>query len=93
MEDESMKFDETDNMNVTSDNFRTASGHVISKTKEPKNPPKRLIKGKRFKWKIKKEKPKSDPTSVNSGLIDRKIAPLKKVNKRSWVEAKLKYPP
>ncbi|MCI82942.1 hypothetical protein A2U01_0104216, partial [Trifolium medium] len=58
MEDEPRKLDETNNMNTTLDNFQKASIHVMSKTKEPKKPPKRSIKGKRFKWKIKKEKPK-----------------------------------
>ncbi|MCI67421.1 hypothetical protein A2U01_0088680, partial [Trifolium medium] len=61
MKDESMKLDETDNIIATPDNFRKGSVHVISKTKEPKKPPKRSIKGKRFKWKIKKKKPKSGP--------------------------------
>ncbi|MCI82687.1 hypothetical protein A2U01_0103961, partial [Trifolium medium] len=50
-------------------------------------------KKKRFKWKTKEENPKSDPASVNSLLVDRNVAPLKKVNRRSRVEAKLKYPP
>ncbi|MCI02421.1 hypothetical protein A2U01_0023453, partial [Trifolium medium] len=90
MDYESMKLDETDNMNVIPDNFRKVSVHVISRTKEPKKPPKRSIKGKRFKWKIKKKKPKSDPEDMCSWLVDSKVAPLKRVNKRSWVEAKLK---
>ncbi|MCI51236.1 hypothetical protein A2U01_0072480, partial [Trifolium medium] len=68
-------------------------GIVTSKTKGSKKPPKRSIKRKRFKWKTKEDNPKSDPASVNSWLVDRKVAPLKKVNKRSRVESKLKYPP
>ncbi|MCI53896.1 hypothetical protein A2U01_0075143 [Trifolium medium] len=65
----------------------------MSKTKEPKKPSKWSIKRKRFKWKIKKEKPKSDPEDMCSWLVGRKVTPLKRVNKRDWVEAKLKYPP
>ncbi|MCI77243.1 hypothetical protein A2U01_0098513, partial [Trifolium medium] len=67
--------------------------HVLSKTKKLKKPPKRSIKRKMFKWKIKKEKLKSGPEDMCSWLVDSKVAPLKRVNKRSWVEAKLKYPP
>ncbi|MCI58397.1 hypothetical protein A2U01_0079652 [Trifolium medium] len=80
-------------MNATLDNFRKASVHVISKTRKLKKPPKRSINGKRFKWKIRKEKPKSDPEDMCSWLVSSKVTPLKRVNKRSWVEAKLKYPP
>ncbi|MCI33241.1 hypothetical protein A2U01_0054458 [Trifolium medium] len=93
MEDESKKLDEPNNMHVISDNFRKASVHVISKTKKPKKTPKRSIKRKRFKWRIKKEKLKSDSEDMCSWLVSSKVAPLQKVNKRSWVEAKLKYPP
>ncbi|MCI76610.1 hypothetical protein A2U01_0097880, partial [Trifolium medium] len=60
MDGESMKLDETNNMHITPDNFQKASVHVTSKTKEPKKPPKWSIKRKRFKWRIKKEKLKSD---------------------------------
>ncbi|MCI51226.1 hypothetical protein A2U01_0072470, partial [Trifolium medium] len=92
MEDESMKFDETDNKSIATDDVRTTSVHVISKTKGQKKLPKRSIKRKRFKWKFKKEILKSDPASVGSWSFKRKVAPWKKVNKRSRVESKLKYP-
>ncbi|MCI72765.1 hypothetical protein A2U01_0094029, partial [Trifolium medium] len=62
-------------------------------TKGSKKPPKRSIKRKKCKWKNKEENPKSDPTSVNLWRDDRKVAPLKKVNKRSRVESTWKYPP
>ncbi|MCI74510.1 hypothetical protein A2U01_0095774, partial [Trifolium medium] len=75
------------------ESLRVKPGDETSKTKEPKKPPRRSIKGKRFKWKIKKEKLKSDPEDVCSRLVYRKVAPLKRVNKRSWVESKMKYPP
>ncbi|MCI74865.1 hypothetical protein A2U01_0096129, partial [Trifolium medium] len=66
---------------------------VTSKKEGFKKPPKRSIKKKRCNWKTKEENPKSDPTNVNSLLVNRNIGPLKKVNKRSRVESKLKYPP
>ncbi|MCI86371.1 hypothetical protein A2U01_0107652, partial [Trifolium medium] len=66
---------------------------VTSKTKSSKKSPRRSIKRKMFKWKIKKKKPKSDPEDTCSWFVGRKVTPLKRVNKRSWVEAKLKYPP
>ncbi|MCI62866.1 hypothetical protein A2U01_0084123 [Trifolium medium] len=62
-------------------------------TKGSKKPSKRTIKRKRFKCKIKKEEPKSNPKDMCSWLVAHKDAPLKKVNKRSWVESKMKYPP
>ncbi|MCI59342.1 hypothetical protein A2U01_0080597, partial [Trifolium medium] len=65
---------------------------VTSKTKCFKKPPRRSIKRKKFKWKIKKEKLKSDPEDRCSWLVGREVAPLKRVNKRSWVESKMKYP-
>ncbi|MCI74043.1 hypothetical protein A2U01_0095307, partial [Trifolium medium] len=69
MKDESMKLDETDNMDVNSDNSRIDLVHVRSKTKKLKKPPKWSIKGKRFKWMFKKEKPKSDPEDMCSWLV------------------------
>ncbi|MCI49399.1 hypothetical protein A2U01_0070643 [Trifolium medium] len=80
-------------MHVTPDNLRKVSVQVISKTKKPKKPLKRSIKRKRFKWNIKKEKLKSIPEEMCSGLVGSKVAPVRRVNKRNWVEAKLKYPP
>ncbi|MCI41084.1 hypothetical protein A2U01_0062317, partial [Trifolium medium] len=69
MADKSKKFDETNNMHVTPDNFRRASVHVISKTKKFKKTPKRSIKRKRFKWRIRKEKLKSDSEDMCSWLV------------------------
>ncbi|MCI61814.1 hypothetical protein A2U01_0083071, partial [Trifolium medium] len=65
-------------MHVTPNNFRKASVHVISNTKEPKKPPKWSIKRKRFKCRIKKEKLKSDPEDRCSWLVSSKVAPLKR---------------
>ncbi|MCI14524.1 hypothetical protein A2U01_0035655, partial [Trifolium medium] len=90
MADESKELDETNNIHVTPDNFQRASVHVISKTNKLKKPPKWSIKRKRFKWRIKKERLKSDSEDMCSWLVSNKVVPLKRVNKRSWVEAKLK---
>ncbi|MCI39773.1 hypothetical protein A2U01_0061005, partial [Trifolium medium] len=49
-----------------------------SKTKGSKKSPKRSIKRKRFKWKIKKEKLKSEPGDICSWLVGSKDAPLKR---------------
>ncbi|MCI67689.1 hypothetical protein A2U01_0088948, partial [Trifolium medium] len=43
------------------DSLRVDPVGVTSKTKCFKQPPRRFIKSKRFKWKTKKKKPKSDP--------------------------------
>ncbi|MCI55504.1 hypothetical protein A2U01_0076755, partial [Trifolium medium] len=51
---------------------------MTSKTKSSKKPPRRSIKRKGFKWKSKKEKPKSDPEDMCSWLVGRKVAPLKR---------------
>ncbi|MCI02292.1 hypothetical protein A2U01_0023324, partial [Trifolium medium] len=93
VKEEIMKLFETGVIKCVLDSLRLNPVGGTSKTKGSKKPPKRSIKRKRFKWKTKKENPKSDPESVNSWLIDCKVAPLKKVNKRSRVESKLKYPP
>ncbi|MCI16232.1 hypothetical protein A2U01_0037374, partial [Trifolium medium] len=64
------------------DSVRVNPVGVTSKTKGSKKLPRRSIERKRLKWKTKEENPKSDPASVNSGLIDREVAPLKKVQKK-----------
>ncbi|MCI38805.1 hypothetical protein A2U01_0060034, partial [Trifolium medium] len=43
------------------DSLRVELVGVSSKTKCFKQPPRRFIKRKKFKWKTKKEKSKSDP--------------------------------
>ncbi|MCI45838.1 hypothetical protein A2U01_0067077, partial [Trifolium medium] len=65
-------------INCVLDSLRVKLVVVTSKTKGSKKPPKRSIKRKRFKWKTKEKSPKSDPTSVNSGLVDHKVAPLQR---------------
>ncbi|MCI11879.1 hypothetical protein A2U01_0032981, partial [Trifolium medium] len=55
----------------------------VAKIKGPKKRPKWSIKGKRFKWRIKRGNPKSAPAIVKSWFVDREGAPLKKMNKRS----------
>ncbi|MCI72426.1 hypothetical protein A2U01_0093689, partial [Trifolium medium] len=42
---------------------------ATSRTKGVKKPPKWLIKRKRFKWKMKEEKPKSDPEDSVHGIL------------------------
>ncbi|MCI27429.1 hypothetical protein A2U01_0048628 [Trifolium medium] len=93
MKDKSVKLDETDTMNTTSDTIRTNSGHVISKKENSKQPTKRATKKKRCKWKEKEESLKSRPTHVEVLLVDHDVTPLKEGDKRSRVELKLKYPP
>ncbi|MCI87361.1 hypothetical protein A2U01_0108644, partial [Trifolium medium] len=56
-----MKPLETGKIDCMPKSLRVDPVGVTSKTKCFKQPPKRFIKRKRFKWKIKKEKPKSDP--------------------------------
>ncbi|MCI68911.1 hypothetical protein A2U01_0090172, partial [Trifolium medium] len=75
MDGEPRKLDETNNMHVTLDNFQKASVHVRSKTKKLNKPPKWSIKRKRFKWRTKKEKLKSDPEDMCSWLVSSKVAP------------------
>ncbi|MCI52355.1 hypothetical protein A2U01_0073599, partial [Trifolium medium] len=88
-----MKLFETDIMNCLPDSLRVNPVHVTSKKEAFKKPPKRSSKKKITKWKTKGEGLKSYPAFVKSLLIDLNIAHLKKENKRSRVESKLKYPP
>ncbi|MCI66425.1 hypothetical protein A2U01_0087683, partial [Trifolium medium] len=64
--------------NCMPDSLRVDPVGVTSKTKRPKKHPKRSIKRRRFKWKIKKEKLKSDPEERCSWLIGSKVAPLRR---------------
>ncbi|MCI10136.1 hypothetical protein A2U01_0031228, partial [Trifolium medium] len=57
---EAMKSFETGKIDCMPNSLRVYPVGVASKTKCFKQPPRRFIKRKRFKWKIKKEKPKSD---------------------------------
>ncbi|MCI33504.1 hypothetical protein A2U01_0054721, partial [Trifolium medium] len=84
---EVIKILETGVINCVLDSLKVNLVGGTSKTKGSKKSPRRSIERKRFKWKIKEENPKSDAASVNLWLIDREVAPLKKVNKRSRVES------
>ncbi|MCI08997.1 hypothetical protein A2U01_0030080, partial [Trifolium medium] len=68
---EVMKLFETGLINRLFDSLRVSPVDVTPKTKEPKKTPRRSIKGKRFKWKVKKKKPKSDQEDMCSWLVDR----------------------
>ncbi|MCI67390.1 hypothetical protein A2U01_0088649, partial [Trifolium medium] len=72
-----MKLFETGKINCMPDSLRVDPVGVTSKTKKPKKPPRRSIKRKKFKWKFKKEKPKSEPEDMCSWLVG-KVAPLKR---------------
>ncbi|MCI40241.1 hypothetical protein A2U01_0061473, partial [Trifolium medium] len=89
---EVMKPFETGKIDYMTNSLRVDLSGVTSKTKCFKQPTRQFIKRKRFKWRIKKEKPKSDPEGMCLWFDNCKVAPLRKVNKRSWVEAKVKYP-
>ncbi|MCI54342.1 hypothetical protein A2U01_0075592, partial [Trifolium medium] len=73
-----MKLFEGCTTNGVIESLRVNPVDAISKTTEPKEPPKRSSKGKRVKWKIKKEKLKSDPEDMCSWLVGSKVAPLKR---------------
>ncbi|MCI54147.1 hypothetical protein A2U01_0075395, partial [Trifolium medium] len=73
-----MELFETGKINCIPESLRVNLVGVTSKTKKPKKPPGRSIKRKRFKGKIKKEKPKSDPEDICSWLVGCKVAPLKR---------------
>ncbi|MCI38671.1 hypothetical protein A2U01_0059900, partial [Trifolium medium] len=70
-------------IDCVTDSLRVNPVHVTSKKEGLKKPPKRSIKKKRIKWNAKEKNPKNDPASVKSLLVDRTVAPLKKVTKRS----------
>ncbi|MCI92851.1 hypothetical protein A2U01_0114148, partial [Trifolium medium] len=55
-----MKLFETGKIDCIPNNLRMEPVGVTSKTKCFKKPPRWFIKRKRFKWKMKKEKPKSN---------------------------------
>ncbi|MCI28362.1 hypothetical protein A2U01_0049562 [Trifolium medium] len=90
---EVMKPLETGMRNCMLESLRVYPVGATSKTKCFKQPPRRFIKPKRFKWKLKKEKSKSNSKGTCSWLDNCKLAPLRKVNRRNKVEVKRKYPP
>ncbi|MCH90390.1 hypothetical protein A2U01_0011305, partial [Trifolium medium] len=82
VEKEVMKLFKTGMIKCMPESLRVNPVDVTSKEKGFKESPKRSIKKKKFKWKIKGENPKSDPAGENSWRVDRKVAPLKKVQKK-----------
>ncbi|MCI76576.1 hypothetical protein A2U01_0097846, partial [Trifolium medium] len=56
-----MKPFETDMIKGMPESLRVDPVGVTTKTKCLKQPPRQFMKRKGFKWKLKKEKPKSDP--------------------------------
>ncbi|MCI34990.1 hypothetical protein A2U01_0056211, partial [Trifolium medium] len=68
-----MKFFETGMINCMTDSLIVDPVGVTSKTKGSKKHPRRSIKRKRFKWKMKKKKPKSDPEDMCSWFVGRKV--------------------
>ncbi|MCI78576.1 hypothetical protein A2U01_0099846, partial [Trifolium medium] len=63
-----MKLVETGKIDYMPNSLRVDPVGATSKNKCFKQPPRRFIKRKRFKWKMKKEKPKSDPEDMCSWL-------------------------
>ncbi|MCH90438.1 hypothetical protein A2U01_0011354 [Trifolium medium] len=68
-----MKPFETGMRNCLPESLRVDPVGATSQTKCFKQPPRRFIKIKRFKWKLKKEKPKSDPKASGTCASRRRL--------------------